>query len=99
VRRLQLTAIAHADLKSIRRYSDRRWGREQTDRYLSDVRDTMKRLVVGTATGRPRDDLRQGVHMITSGRHCIFEQNDTRVLVIRVLHERMDFPRHLDDLK
>ena len=57
----------------------------------------MKRLVAGTVTSRPRDDLRPGLQMIASGRHCIFfEQNDRQILVIRVLHERMDFSRHLD---
>jgi plasmid stabilization system protein ParE len=34
--------------------------------------------------------------MVRSGRHCIFfEADDVRVLVIRVLHERMDYSRHL----
>jgi plasmid stabilization system protein ParE len=35
--------------------------------------------------------------MAKSGRHCIFfQKNDARVLVVRVLHDSMDFPRHLD---
>lgn len=96
MRRLQLTAIAHTDLRSIRRYSERYWGPEQTDRYLGELRDTMKRLLAGTVTSRPREDLRPGLHMVASGRHCIFfEQNESRILVVRVLHERMDFPRHI----
>ena len=99
MRRLQLTAIAQADLKSIRRYSERQWGSEQADRYRSELRDTMKRLTAGTAACRARDDLRQGLHMAVSGRHCIFfEQDERRVLVIRVIHQRMDFPSQLKDL-
>jgi toxin ParE1/3/4 len=96
VSRLQLTEIAQADLKSIRRYSEPRWGSEQTSRYLSELRDTMRRLAAGTAASRARDDLRPGLQMVTSGRHCIFfEQDEHRVLVIRVLHQRMDFPNHV----
>ena len=35
--------------------------------------------------------------MATSGRHSIFfEADDVRVLVVRVLHDRMDYRRHLD---
>lgn len=63
---------------------------------MTALRDTMKGLVAGTIVSRERDDLRQGLRMATSGRHCIFfEDKPSRLLVVRVLHDRMDFPRHL----
>jgi toxin ParE1/3/4 len=97
VKRLDLTEIARADLRSIRRYSLRTWGEERTAEYMAALRDTMKRLLAGAAASRPRDDLRPGLQMTTSGRHCIFfEADPSRILVIRVLHERMDYRRHLD---
>ena len=35
--------------------------------------------------------------MATSGRHCVFfEADQSRILVVRVLHDRMDYQRHLD---
>jgi hypothetical protein len=45
VKRLALTEIARADLASIRRYSTRTWGRNQTTTYMDVLRDTMKALV------------------------------------------------------
>jgi toxin ParE1/3/4 len=97
-RRLELTEIARADLKSIRRYSVRTWGQDRTSQYMTALRDTLKELVRGTVLTRNRDDLRPGLKMATSGRHCIFfEANESRVLVVRVLHDRMDYRRHLDD--
>jgi plasmid stabilization system protein ParE len=34
--------------------------------------------------------------MATSGRHSIFfEADDSRIPVVRVLHDRMDYRRHL----
>jgi toxin ParE1/3/4 len=97
VKRLVLTEIAKSDLASIRRYSTRIWGRDQTGRYIDDLRDTMKGLVRGTVITRARDDLRPGFLMATSGRHSIFfEADDSRILVVRVLHDRMDYRRHLD---
>jgi toxin ParE1/3/4 len=96
VKRLVLTEIARADLASIRRFSTRSWGRDQTSRYIDALRDTMKGLVRGTVITRARDDLRPGVLMATSGRHSIFfEADDSRILVVRVLHDRMDYRRHL----
>jgi toxin ParE1/3/4 len=65
---------------------------------MAALRDTMKGLLAGTVVSRNRDDLRPGLQMATSGRHCVFfEVVDTsRVLVVRVLHERMDYQRHFD---
>lgn len=97
MKRLVLTEIARADLASIRRFSTRSWGRDQTSRYIDALRDTMKGLVRGTVITRARDDLRPGVLMASSGRHSIFfEADDSRILVVRVLHDRMDYRRHLD---
>jgi toxin ParE1/3/4 len=97
VRRLELTEIARADLKSIRRYSSRTWGQGRTTHYMAALRDTMKKLVAETTVSRSRDDLRPGLRMVASGRHCIFfEANQSRVLVVRVLHDRMDYRRHLE---
>ena len=97
MRRLDVTEIARAALKSIRRYSQRTWGPDRTAQYMAALRDTMKGLLAGTAVGRDRDDLRPGLQMATSGRHCVFFEGDqSRILVVRVLHDRMDYQRHLE---
>lgn len=96
MKRLALTEIARADLASIRRYSARSWGRDQTTKYMDALRDTMKGLVRGTVVTRARDDIRPAIRMATSGRHHIFfEADESRILVVRVLHDSMDFRRHL----
>ena len=70
MRHLDLAEIARADLKSIRRYSQRTWGPDRTARYMAGLRDT---------------------------RHCVFfEADPSRILVVRVLHDRMDYRRHLE---
>lgn len=71
MKRLVLAEIARADLASIRRYSTRTWGHEQTVKYMHALRDTMKGLVRGTVVTRARDDLRPAVQMASSGRHTI----------------------------
>jgi Plasmid stabilization system protein len=96
VRHLELTEIARADLKSIRRYSQRTWGPDRTAEYMVALRDTLKGLLTGTVVSRNRDDIRPGLKMVISGRHCVFfEADQSRILVVRVLHDRMDYQRHL----
>ena len=62
---------------------------------MATLRDTMKGMLRNTVISE-RDDLRPGLRMATSGRHCIFfETGDTTVIVVRVLHDRMDYQQHL----
>lgn len=97
MRLLELTQIARADLRSIRRYSERTWGSDRTAEYMEALRDTMKGLLAGTVVSRNRNDLRPGLQMATSGRHRVFfEVDQSRILVVRVLHDRMDYQRHLE---
>ena len=97
MRHLELTQIARADLKSIRRYSQRTWGPDRTAEYMGALRDTLQGLLAGTVVSRNREDLRPGLQMATSGRHCVFfEVEQSRIVVVRVLHDRMDYQRHLE---
>jgi plasmid stabilization system protein ParE len=63
---------------------------------MSELRVTMKGLVHGTVVSRERNDLRAGLQMASSGRHRIFfEVEPHGILVVRVLHDRMDYLLHL----
>ena len=71
--------------------------RSHTAEYMAALRDTMKGLLAGTVVSRNRNDLRLGLQMATSGRHRVFfEVDQSRILVVRVLHDRMDYQRHLE---
>jgi plasmid stabilization system protein ParE len=64
---------------------------------MDALRDTMKGLVRGTVVTRTRDDLSPAIQMVTSGRHSIFfEAGESRILVVRVLHDSMDYRHHLN---
>jgi plasmid stabilization system protein ParE len=63
---------------------------------MADLRDTLKGLLTGAVVSRARNDVRPGLQMAISGRHCVFfEADQSRILVVRVLHDRMDYQRHL----
>lgn len=64
---------------------------------MDALRDAMKGLVRGTIVGRIRDDLRPDLLMVSSGRHAIFfDANQSRILILRILHDSMDYARHLN---
>jgi hypothetical protein len=57
---------------------------------MDALRDTMKGLVRGTVITRARHDLRPAILTATSGRHgIVFEADESRILIVRVLHDSM----------
>lgn len=92
----RLTKKAKADLRSLGRYTQKTWGREQRNRYLALLDGGFHDLAANPQKGRTCDDIRQGYRKYHVGRHLIFyRQEDSGIAVIRILHERMDIEAHL----
>ena len=82
---------AERDLAAIGRDSDQRWGRQQTRRYLRDIRDAARNLLDLPNKGRDWSQLIDGMRSSPSGSHMIFfVPHETHIEVVRILHQRMD---------
>jgi toxin ParE1/3/4 len=98
MKRLSFTDAAREDLAAIGRYTQDNWGTEKKTRYLAGIRASLERLRRATGIGRIRDEIRSGYRSIASGRHVIFyRETEDRIEIMRVLHQRMDLHRHLND--
>ena len=94
----QLTARAKADLRSIGRYTQATWGREQRNTYLARLDACFHLLAREPERGRACDVIRPGYRKYHVGRHLIFyRQSPEGIEIIRILHDRMDIEAHLDD--
>ena len=92
----RLTNKALEDLRSIARYTEQTWGREQRNKYLSKLDASFQMLVHEPALGRACEEIRQGYRKHHVGRHLIFYRlTDSRVEIIRILHDGMDIDSHL----
>ncbi|MBN8873731.1 MAG: type II toxin-antitoxin system RelE/ParE family toxin [Rhodospirillales bacterium] len=92
----RLTVAAENDIRAIARDSLQRWGIPRAEAYVLGLHETFGRLAAFPGLGRSADDLRPGYFRLESGRHVVFFVKQTSgVLIVRVLHERMDFARHL----
>ncbi|MGK2871391.1 MAG: type II toxin-antitoxin system RelE/ParE family toxin [Alphaproteobacteria bacterium] len=66
--------------------------------YLASLEQRFEQLAVEPALGRPVPHFRPGYFRNMFLRHAIFyTRNADGVLIVRVLHQRMDFGRHLSD--
>jgi len=90
-----LSGKAKADLRGIWNYTEDRWGEQKADAYYQDIIKTIELLATGERQGR-KSDVRDGYLKYPVGRHFVyFTKGESRIIVIRVLHERMDVDRHL----
>ena len=68
----RLTQLALADLRSIGRYPQMNWGREQRNRYVAKLDECFHLLAEKPLRGVSCDDLRSGYRKYPVGRHIVF---------------------------
>ena len=92
----RLLPLARADLEEIWRYSFETWSVEQADHYIGRLVEAFEALADGSRQGRPASHIRKGYLSLAVGSHLIFYRKPSAdVEIVRVLHQRMDFHRHL----
>jgi toxin ParE1/3/4 len=87
---------ANADLEDIIDHTARTWGAQQAKKYIRDIRVQISRIANDDVIIQPLQVARPGMFKSRINRHLIiFEQTDDHILIIRILHEAMDVPRHI----
>jgi toxin ParE1/3/4 len=87
---------ARADLKGIWSYTADHWNIDQADRYVRELHRAIEAIARDPRKGRSCDHIRHGYRRYSTGAHVVFFRVGTRgIEVVRILHQRMDFGRHL----
>ena len=88
----ELTRSAQADLKSIAKFTQERWGVRQRNTYLREIDQVFRALAKNPVMGRACGEVREGYRKFPHGSHVIYyRQDDTDLLlVVRILHMTMD---------
>lgn len=90
-----LSPRAEADLEEIWLYTFKNWSLEQADSYHAAIVEAFDDLANGRKIGRPVD-IRDGYFKHSVGSHLVFYRlTESDLVVVRVLHQRMDVGRHL----
>ena len=92
-----LSERAKKDLRSIADYKEEKWSEKQAEDYLRMLFTECRALADKSEVGRPYDESRPGLRGYPCCKHVIFYRvlSLNKVRIVRVLHEKMDFPRHL----
>jgi toxin ParE1/3/4 len=92
----RLTPAAQADLESIWEYTVANWSEAQAERYIRDIQTSCEGLISGATVSRSAEDIRAGYRKAATGSHVMFfKQSMDGVVIVRILHQRMDIERHL----
>lgn len=91
-----LSPLAQADIDEIWDYTAERWGDAQAERYARVIEAAIKTAAANPKRGRPCDELRIGYFRLSAGSHILFYRIvGDNIDIVRVLHQGMDFERHL----
>lgn len=92
----RLSPRAETDLAEIADYTIETFGVEQARRYRDDFEACFQSLARNPRLGRSAEWLTAGLRRFEHRSHVVFYVEDERgVVVVRVLHVRMDASRHL----
>jgi toxin ParE1/3/4 len=91
----RVSAKALKDLRAIGRYTQRKWGKDQRNKYLSMLDAGFHTIAHSPEVGINCEYIRSGYRKYYVGRHLIFYRHRKLYIeIIRILHDRMDISRH-----
>ncbi len=91
----KLSKLASKDLEKIIRYTIETWGLEQGKKYDSLLIDAMNKACNEPKRGRSTEKITPNTKKWPVGRHFVIYRPTTYgILVLRILHEKMDISRH-----
>ena len=91
-----LTVAARNDLMNIGRFTAKRWGNQQRNKYLKQFDDTFRLPARQPEIGIDASEIKPGYRKFVLGSHVIFYRHgsDSKIVAVRVLHHRMDVDSH-----
>lgn len=96
MKRVRFRPAARADLARIAEEGRERWGRDAAHDYILSIRGQLAQIAEQPGIGSDRSLLAPGLRKATVGSHHAFYRTiQDGIIVVRVLHPRMDAPQRL----
>src|SRR3546814_11195724 len=83
---------AQADLRSIARFTQSRWGLRQRNVYLKEVDQVFRSFAKNPLMGRACDEVREGYRKLPHGAHVLSykPEGEDELLMVRILNSTTD---------
>jgi toxin ParE1/3/4 len=89
---------AQRDIEDIWDYTAEQWSNAQAERYIRLIQEAIETIAADPRRGRLCENIRANYRKFSVGSHVIFFRwtpGNSEIDVVRILHQRMDFERHL----
>ena len=99
--RVLLSPNAKVDLSQVWDYTYAEWSAEQAEKFFREMWPTIEEQSSDFTKSVDISDVRKGYRKVRSGSHVIFfKVAQGGILdVVRILHQKMDFDRHLSSIE
>ncbi len=95
--RIELSQEAEQDIDDILDYTLMTFGEAQAEEYYLSLRGCFDLISDNPQIGRSRPELDSALRSYSHRSHVVFyDVQDDHILIVRVLHSRMDPERHID---
>ncbi|MBL4660545.1 MAG: type II toxin-antitoxin system RelE/ParE family toxin [Alcanivoracaceae bacterium] len=99
MRRLVILDVTKQQLKSIKRYTFKKWGKQQSVKYVKELRQMIILLFKNPLLGIQKPDINNMAFGFPCGSHVIYYYfNDDKVIIVGVLHKSMLPKQHLQGI-
>ena len=87
-----LTNLAKNDLRTIAKFTEQKWTKNQRNIYIKQFDETFKTLAKNPEIGKHCAFIKEGYQKFPQGNHVIFYRKvpSGNVEIIRILHKKMD---------
>ena len=92
-----LSPRAQRDVEDIWDYTVEHWNVRQAETYIRQIKFAIETVAAEPKIARACNDIRPGYWKYPAGSHVVFFRltDNGTIDVVRILHSRMDFGRHL----
>ena len=96
--RFEISELALDDLDKIWEFTAEQWSNEQANRYYNEIFSAIGKICENADIGKPIDDVKKGHRRTIVRSHMIiYKTIGTIVFIDRILHQKMDVEKHLNE--
>jgi toxin ParE1/3/4 len=94
----EISRLALKDLENIWEYTVEQWSKEQANKYYNEIFSVIDKICEKSDTGKSIDEIKKGHRRANVKSHMIiYKVISTTVYIDRILHQKMDIEKHLNE--
>ena len=96
--KFEISKLALEDLDNIWEFTAEQWSNEQANKYYNEIFLAIGKICENSDIGKPIDEVKKGHRRTNVQSHMIiYKVKGTTIYIDRILHQKMDIEKHLNE--